>query len=112
MEENKCYFVQFDIANFYPSISKDPLQKAIHHAKKYADLCKKEIDTIYARNFLLFNKGEIWAKKDGDPKFDVTMGRYDGAEILELVGLCILHKLQTNFKKASIGLYRQQNFTK
>ena len=106
-EKNKCCFVQFDIADFYPSISKDLLQKAIRHAKKYVDLCKKEIDTImHARNSLLFNKGEIWTKKDGDPKFDVTMGSYDGAEICELVGLYILHKLQTNFKKASIGLYR------
>ena len=34
------------------------------------------------------------------------MGSYDSAEICEFVGLYILHKLQTNFKSASIGLYR------
>ena len=106
-EKENCCFVQFDIADFYPSISKQLLQKAIRHAKKYVDISKEEIDTImHARKSLLFNNGEIWIKKEGDPMFDVTMGSFDGAEICELVGLYILYKLEMNFKKASIGLYR------
>ena len=28
-------------------------------------------------------------KKNGDPDFNVTMGRFDGAELCELVGLYI-----------------------
>ena len=45
--------------------------------------------------------------KDGN-LFDVTMGSYDGAEICELVGLFLLHELNTLMtdKAGSIGLYR------
>ena len=38
--------------------------------------------------------------------FDVAMGCYDGAEVCELVGLYILHKLTSAFPDGSIGLYR------
>ena len=34
------------------------------------------------------------------------MGSYDGAEILELVGLFILNHLGKKFGKKNIGLYR------
>ena len=35
--------------------------------------------------------------------FPLLMRSYDGAEICELVGLYILHKLETNFKEAIIS---------
>lgn len=38
--------------------------------------------------------------------FDVTMGRYDGAEICDLVWLLILSKLEAKFRKDQIELYR------
>ena len=38
--------------------------------------------------------------------FDVAMGSYHGAEVCELVGLYILHKLTTAFPNGNIGLYR------
>ena len=44
-------------------------------------------------------------KKDC-PKFDVTMGSFDGAEVCELVGLYLLDQLETNFGKNIFGLYR------
>ena len=37
--------------------------------------------------------------------FDVAVGCYDGAEVCELVGLYILHKLSSKFP-GDIGLYR------
>ena len=37
---------------------------------------------------------------------DVTMGSFDGAEVCELVGLFLLHKLQVLFGKGNVGLYR------
>ena len=37
--------------------------------------------------------------------FDVTMGSYDGAEVCELVGLFLLHKLREN-KVEDVGVYR------
>ena len=38
--------------------------------------------------------------------FDVAMGSYDGAEVCELVGLYMLHKLTTAIRNGNIGLYR------
>ena len=38
--------------------------------------------------------------------FDVAMGSYYDAEVCELVGLYILHKLTTAFAHENIGLYR------
>lgn len=38
--------------------------------------------------------------------FDVAMGSYDGAEVCELVGLYILHKLTSAYPSGNIGLYR------
>ena len=33
-DKRNCMFIQFDIAEFYPSISKELLTKSIDHAKK------------------------------------------------------------------------------
>ena len=44
-------------------------------------------------------------KKD-NPKFDVSMGAYDGAEVCEVVGLFILSQLQDIFGQKYVGLYR------
>ena len=54
-------------------------------------------------------------KKEGE-QFDVSMGSYDGAELCELIGLYMLHKLSQRFDKEDIGLYRDDglaafNFT-
>ena len=44
--------------------------------------------------------------KKENPDFDVTMGKYDRAEVCELVGLSILHILTKRFGHNKIGLYR------
>ena len=99
--------MQFDIEEFYPSISKELLQKAINHASAFVRINNEEINVImYSRKSLLFDSNNIWIKKDGDPNFDVTMGSYDGAEICELVGLHILQVLGEKYGKDKIGLYR------
>ena len=59
----------------------------------------------HARKSLLYNNSESWIKKDSG-LFDVTMGAYDGAEICELVGTFLLHKLSLKYNKNKIGLYR------
>ena len=33
------------------------------------------------------------------------MGAYDGAEVCELVGICLLSQLSSKYKKENIGLY-------
>ena len=49
-------------------------------------------------------------EKIGPVNFDVPMGSYDGAEVCELVGLYILHKLTSGetpiFEKENCGIYR------
>ena len=84
--ENKeiSSFIKFDIVDFYPSISKDLLTNAINFAKSITPIDDKIIKTIlHARKSLLFNKNEVWVKKD-NPDFDVIMGSFDGAEVCEL----------------------------
>ena len=97
--ENKdiSSFVKFDIVDFYPSTSKDLLINAIN----FADKIIKTI--LHARKSLLFNKNEVWVKKD-NPDFDVTMGSFDGAEVCELVGFYLLDILRKEFNDNKIGL--------
>ena len=81
--------IKFDIVDFYPSISKDLLLEAINFAKSVTPIQDKFIETIlHSRKALLFNKNDVWVKKD-NPDFNVIMGSYDGAEVCELV--CELH---------------------
>ena len=61
---------------------------------------------MHARKSLLFDQENPWRKKNSQSMFDVTMGSYDRAEVIELVGLFILHKLKTKFNNKNIGLYR------
>ena len=99
-------FIKFNIVDFYPSISKDLSLKAINFAKSVTPIQDKFTETIlYSRKALLFNKNDVWVKKD-NPDSDVTMGSYDGAEVCELVGLYIPYILKTGFGHAKIGLYR------
>ena len=99
--------MQFDMEEFYPSISKELLLKAITNAKTLVNISDEEINTImHSRKSLLFNNTDIWIKKNGDPDFDVTMGSFDGAELCELVDLYILHILGAKYGKHRKGLYR------
>ena len=81
---------------FYPSITKHLLLKAIEHAKLYTSIYQQELDIIlHARKCLLFSKNKLWEKTVNESLFDITMGSYDGAEICELMvdGLACLHKI-------------------
>ena len=100
------YFFKFDVVSFYPTIKKPLLDHAISWAKQYATLTNEDINIItHARKSFLFLNSQPWKKKSGDD-FDVTMGAYDGAEVCELVGLYILHKMESLIDKNHLGLYR------
>ena len=106
----KCIFMQFDLEEFYPSILKELLLKAITYAITLVNISDKEINTImHSRKSLLFNNTDIWIKKNGDTDFDVTMGSFDGAELCELVGLYILHILGEKYGKHKIGLMMEMD---
>ena len=75
--KKKSQFLQFDICEFYPSISEELLDKALVFAKLHTTVTPDEEDMIKScRKSVLFNDGKVWTKKDKD--FDVTMGAQDG----------------------------------
>ena len=99
-------FIQLDIVDFYPSISEELLMKSIEYARTITDIADETVEIIlHARKSLLFSDGKAWSKKDGS-LFDVTMGSFDGAEVCELVGLFLLHQVETKFPEIDFGLYR------
>lgn len=100
-------FIQLDIKEFYPSITKTIFDNALDFAKIHTTIKRDEIRVIkHCRKSLLFFEDEAWIKKTTNNCFDVTMGSYDGAEICETVGLYILDALSKKLKKSDIGLYR------
>ena len=73
-------------------------------ASKFCDISEDDIKIIKAcRKTALFHGNEVWIKKNN---FDVAQGSYDGAEISELIGIYVLHKIKESFGDMLIGLYR------
>ena len=106
-DKNICTFIQYDIDEFYPSISKQLLQESLRHAKQFTKIPDNSIEIIYhSRKTLLFSGNNMWIKKSGDSNFDVTMGSFDGAELCELVGLFILYTIANEYGLNTAGLYR------
>ena len=105
-KSNLC-FLKFDIDSYFPSISKELLQKALDFVLEYDYLTDTERDLIIhcRRSVLVGPNGEIWIKTEGED-FDVSMGSMDSAEISETVGLMILNSISKHFPKKSCGLYR------
>ena len=105
-DKQHCKFVIFDIKDFYPSTKESLLKQSLDFAKKYIKVTSEDQAIIKnARKSLLFNKQQIWIKKESG-LFDVQMGAYDGAEVCELVGIFILYQLSRIYNKNDIGLYR------
>ena len=74
-------------------------------ASKYTTITPIQIQTIkQARESILHHNNKTWSKKTG--LFDVTMGSYDGAQVTDLVGLFILHKLKQEIPQINFRLYR------
>ena len=96
-------FINFDVCDFYPSITEKLLNQALSFASEHTAISSHEIEVIkHTKKTLLFHMNEPWIKKSGT--FDVTMGSYDGAETCELIGLFMLSKL--NHLNINCGLYR------
>ena len=105
-KSKKC-FINFDIVNFYPSITENHLTNAINFAKKYTIIEDRDIKLIKhtCKTILTFNK-KTWIKKDNNNLFDVPMGSFFGAELCDLIGLYALSKLESLYDTKEIGLYR------
>ena len=104
--KSKATLIQFDIIDYYPSITKELLGKSIDFAKKYAYISQEDIDIIMAcRKTILRNNKSDWVKK-GNNNFDLPMGAYDSAQLSDLVGIYIIHSLGNIVPPSQIGLYR------
>ena len=105
--KRRCTFIQFDIENFYPSITAELFDKAIAFAKQHVDIPDLDLEIIkQARATLLFHQGQPWIKQTDDDGFDVPMGAYDGAEVCELVGSYMLSQVNQVIDNSDVGLYR------
>ena len=65
-----CIFMQFNIEEFYPSISKGLSMKAINYAQSFVTISKEEVKTImHSRKS---HNTSAWIKREGDPDFDIV----------------------------------------
>ena len=104
--KQQCTFVLFNIVDFYPSISKEFLKRALQFKSQHTTISQQYRDIIlHARKSMLFGQGKEWIKK-GTDLFDVTMGYFDGAEVCELVGAFALSTLSEKLSRGDVGLYK------
>ena len=99
--------IQFDVIEFFPSITEEILEEVIVFAKQHTEIAEKDLRIIkHCRKSLLYHEDEAWKKKESESCFDVTMGSNDGAEICELTGIYILSQLSKLLPQEDIGLNR------
>ena len=111
-EANKqmvVHFIQYDIEEYYPSITEPLLDKAIDFARGFYDITEDEKNMIKTcrQSILYGTDNHPWTKKDSN--FDVTMRSLDGAELSELIGLFMLNEAKNNISglnSMNNGLYR------
>ena len=105
--KDKATLMQFDIIDFYPSITKNTQIDSINYARKYVEITEEQYDRILAcRKTVLKKKNNrsTWVKSGSD-NFDVPMGGYDSSQIADLVGLYILDILSRIVSPEQMGLY-------
>ena len=102
--EPNSRFIQFDIKDFYPSITEELLTAALDWAQNFVIITEEDRNIIIqCKKTFLYHNSEPWDKKV-NPDCDVTMGSYDGAETCDMVGLFLLSKIQ--HLGINVGLYR------
>ena len=105
--KQKATFLQFDIVDFYPSISQRIFDEAIQFAKRHIHIPEQHLEIIMqCRKGILFNEGQGWIKKGLSTNFDVPMGGLDSAQVADFVGIYILDALSRVFDPTLMGLYR------
>ena len=71
---SKAAFVQFDIINFCPSMTKNILIGSIGYARRCIDITVEQYEIVLAcRKAVLGNSDSTWVK-NGLDNFDVPMG--------------------------------------
>ena len=105
--KNSLHFLNFDVVSFYPSISQKLFDETLSWAKQFHNFSEEDLSILRnSRKSFSFLNQQPWVKKHNNNNFDVTMGAYDGAEVAELCGLYVLHKLESVIDQHHLGLYR------
>ena len=81
--ENKqrLHFIQFDVVNFYASITPELLENTFAFAARFTKISDETKNTIMqAVSSFLFSEDQAWIKRNGGT-FDVTMGGFHGADM-------------------------------
>ena len=94
--------MQLNIRDFYLSISEETLDEAISFTLNQTTVSVEDIRIIKHSQKLLL---QSWKKKESSSCFDVTMCRYDEAELCELVQVftqSVLHDI----RQGDNGWYR------
>ena len=62
--KNSITFIQLDIIDFYPSITRELLLKSKNHTCEYTDICDEEIEILTAcKKSILTDNWRTWVKK-------------------------------------------------
>ena len=98
-------FINWDIDNFYASITPNILEQALDWSSQYVDITPQQRKIILqsSKSFLYF-ANQSWVKK-GDVNFDIGMGAYHGAQVCELIGLFMMSRL-AHIKDLNLIIYR------
>ena len=104
-DKKQFKFINWDIDNYYASITPTLVEQSLDWAMQYADSTpqQRKIINQACQSFLHF-RGQPWMKK-GDVNFDVGMGAYHGAQLCEIVGLFMMSRL-AHIKDLSPIIYR------
>ena len=102
--KSRTRFVNFDIVDYYPSVSADLLNRALDYASRFTQVTQEDREVIlHTKRSLLYNNNIPWVKQGSE--FDIAMGSFDGAEVTDLVGLYLLSQVQ-HIRGVNLGLYR------
>ena len=74
--KSKGTFMQFDIIDFYPSITKDTLIDSINYARKYVEITKEQYEIILACRKTVLKNNKSTRVKSGSDNFDFPMGGF------------------------------------
>ena len=63
-EKEKQVFITFDVCDFYPSITEEPLLKSLEYASKFTSINPEDRQIIiHAKKSLLFHQNSPWTQK-------------------------------------------------
>ena len=102
--KKRSTFIQFDIIEFYPSITKESLQKSPSHTKEYTDITDQETEIILSSGKSILSDNRRIKVKSHVNNFDGPMGAYDAARVADLIKIHILDIFSGIVNLGQVGL--------